>query len=152
MAILTPTEILLALEGKLPVITWVHGDAFNTAKGVNSPREDTSHFVDFSLSLGLREAESQPVATVGGFGGDEEDVTAFGKARGATAISSVTEIDDLPVEAPFKRAILRSGLGSTFGPLPLERHQANYDSAVKTYVCGVPKAEQIAALAGLAGD
>ncbi|KAK9464880.1 Alpha/Beta hydrolase protein [Lipomyces arxii] len=71
---------------------------------------------------------------IDGFGGDARKVTACGESAGAVVISSIICADNLPMERPFSRAILQSGIASTSGARPLECHQEIFDNAAKRFL------------------
>lgn len=122
------------LEGKLPVMVWIHGGAFVTGAGAN-PIYQAKGFLDrgvllvsINYRLGVlgfffNPRDPSSVANlglldqlaalrwvqreIGKFGGDPENVTVFGESAGAMSIGCLL---GSPLSASlFKRAILQSG-------------------------------------------
>ncbi|KAK9450524.1 Alpha/Beta hydrolase protein [Limtongia smithiae] len=85
-----------------------------------------------------------------GFGGDIEEITAFGESAGAIAVSQLIVGAGASENPPFKRAILESGFASLLGPEPISFHETIYDLIVKNFVGeiqpGESKLEKLLAL------
>ena len=87
-------------------------------------------------NFGLRDQRNAFLWTkkfIGGFGGDEEKITAFGESAGSGSIA-LHMCSDVPL---FNRAVLMSGVPSTLPPLSLEYKEAEYRALLR--FCGIDK-------------
>jgi para-nitrobenzyl esterase len=120
------------LNGKRPVMAWIHGGAYVTGGGEEawydaSRLADEGDLVTVAISyrlgafgylysdefgapnggLGDQAAALQWIRdNIAEFGGDPEAITVFGQSAGAHSIASLLATDERPL---FRRAILQSG-------------------------------------------